>query len=139
MDVLHLGGVAIDQPRLIGVGDRLADAIGGEADGEIGGVLGQRLARHADADVDVTLHLVDEALPLGFGLGLDAALLGGDLLDASRTQRFELGRQGLQPAIELGELGGGRCAGLARGLEAAANLLCCGWRDAGPGATAAGR
>ena len=65
MDVLHLRGVTIDQARLVGVGDRLADAIGGEADREIRRVLGECLARHADADIDVTLHLVDEPLPLG--------------------------------------------------------------------------
>ena len=96
-------------------------------------MLGERLARHADADVDVTLRLLDEALPLGFRLGLDAALLGGDLLDAFRAQRFELGRQGLQPAVELGELGGGRCGGLARGFEAAANLLCAAGEMLGQG------
>src|SRR4029079_7551982 len=129
MDVLHLRGVAIDQARLVGVGDRLADAVGRQADRKIGRVFGQRLARHTDAHVDVALHLLDEAFPLRFGLGLDAALFGGDLLDAARAQGLELGRQALEPAIDLGKSGGGGGGGFAGGLEATADLL----RAAGEG------
>ena len=105
MSVPDLRHVPIDQPRLVGGGDRALHALGRHVHGQLAGALLQVALGHRGAASR------SRASPARAGAGArlsasacDARLLGRDLLGAAALQRLDLGRQRLHLRVDLRHL-----------------------------------